>query len=226
LTGSGVLKGMNNAMDLAEALAEHEDLDHALETWSARQTRTGERMVALARQLEEALIWSIPDLLALGRGGDAKLVARSGQNTGRHSPIYRGANNGAEEVRMKRSEDYVTVVEVLELTAPYEEFEEAVRAATKRLEAEGIRELVSVNFYGEPGSTEAGAVLTFSDRERMFDHTEMISSWEEFQRFVATVKPLDVRVYGRLHSRSEAWIKQFGDIVSKKFEHHTAGFVR
>ena len=33
----------------------------ALETWSMEQTRTGERMVALARQLEEALIWSIPD---------------------------------------------------------------------------------------------------------------------------------------------------------------------
>jgi hypothetical protein len=28
---------------------------------------------------------------------------------------------------MMRPEDYVTVVEVLELTAPYEEFEEAVR---------------------------------------------------------------------------------------------------
>jgi hypothetical protein len=125
-----------------------------------------------------------------------------------------------------RAEDYVTVVEVLELTAPYEKFEEAVRAATERLETEGIRELVSINFYGEQGSTEAGAVLTFSDRERMLDHTEMISSWEEFQRFVGTVKPLDVRVYGRLHARSEAWIKQFGDIVSKKFEHHTAGFVR
>jgi 2-polyprenyl-6-methoxyphenol hydroxylase-like FAD-dependent oxidoreductase len=61
LTGSGVLKGMNNAMDLADALAGHDDVDDALETWSTGQTRTGERMVALARQLEEALIWSIPD---------------------------------------------------------------------------------------------------------------------------------------------------------------------
>jgi hypothetical protein len=26
---------------------------------------------------------------------------------------------------------------------------------------------VSVNFYAEPGSAEAGAILTFSDRERM-----------------------------------------------------------
>ncbi len=61
LTGSGVLKGITNAMDLADALAAHDDVDGALETWSVGQTRTGERMVALARQLERALIWSIPD---------------------------------------------------------------------------------------------------------------------------------------------------------------------
>jgi 2-polyprenyl-6-methoxyphenol hydroxylase-like FAD-dependent oxidoreductase len=61
LTGSGVLKGMTNAMDLSDALAGHDDVDDALETWSRGQTRTGERMVALARQLERALIWRIPD---------------------------------------------------------------------------------------------------------------------------------------------------------------------
>ena len=128
---------------------------------------------------------------------------------------------------MKRSgTEYVTLVEVFELTAPYEEFEEAILAVTERLEAEGVRELVSVNFYAEPGSTEAGAILTFSNREQMLEHMGMVSSWEEFRRFFAAVKPLDVRVYGRLNAEAEAWIGQFGDIVSRKFEHHTAGFVR
>ena len=134
----------------------------------------------------------------------------------------------AKEVPMKKpaAEEYVTLVEVLERTVPYEEFEEAIRAATERLEAEGVRELVSVNFYAEPDSTEAGAILTFSDRERMLDHIELISSWEEFRRFFGTVRPLDVRVYGRPSAGAEAWIGQFGDIVSRKFERHAAGFVR
>ena len=126
----------------------------------------------------------------------------------------------------KVATEYVSLVEVLELTVPYEEFEAAIRAATERLEAEGVRELVSINFYGEQGSTEVGAILTFSDRERITEHMRMISSWEEFMRFFATVKPLDVRIYGRLNEEAEAWIGQFGDIVSRKFEHHTAGFVR
>ena len=127
---------------------------------------------------------------------------------------------------MKQPEDYVTLVEALEITAPYEEFEEAIRATTERLEAEGVRELVSVNFYMEPGSTQAGAILIFSDSEAMLEHMDRVSLWEEYQRFFATVKPLDVRVYGRLNAEAEAWISRFGDTVSRKFEHHTAGFVR
>jgi len=54
----------------------------------------------------------------------------------------------------------------------------------------------------------------------------MVSEWEEFKRFFATVRPLDVRVYGRLSEEAEEWIGQFGDIMSRKFEDHVAGFVR
>jgi hypothetical protein len=121
---------------------------------------------------------------------------------------------------------YVTLVEVMELTRPFEEFADAIEAASRRLEAEGVEELVAVHFYGSPESTEAGAILTFSDRERMIDHIELISEWEEFERFFATVKPLDVRVYGKLGEEAEEWIGQFGDILSKQFNDHVAGFVR
>jgi hypothetical protein len=114
----------------------------------------------------------------------------------------------------------------MKLTRPFEEFADAIEAASRRLEAEGVRELVAVHFYGSPESTEAGAILTFSDRERMIDHIEMISKWEEFERFFATVKPLEVRVYGKLNEEAEGWIGRFGDILSRKFEDHVAGFVR
>ena len=124
-----------------------------------------------------------------------------------------------------QASDYVTLVEVLELTKPFEEFEAAIKAAARRLEAEGIKELVTLQFYIDPESTEAGAILTFSDRDRVMEHIGMISKWEEFERFFATVKPLDVRVYGKLSAEAEAWVRQF-DVVSKTFEDHAAGFVR
>jgi|SRR5215210_5780664 len=123
------------------------------------------------------------------------------------------------------AKEHVTLVEVMELTRPFEEFANAIGAASRSLEAEGVQELVAVNFYGSPESTEAGAVLAFSDRERMIDHIEMILEWEEFERFFATVKPLDVRVYGKLSEEAEEWIGQF-DVLSRKFEDHVAGFVR
>ena len=123
------------------------------------------------------------------------------------------------------ADQYVTLVEVLEVIVSYEEFARAVGDAVRRLETEGVRELVAVHFYGHPGSTEVGAILTFSERERMIEHIKMISDWEEFEKFFACVRPLDVRVYGRLSEEAEAWIGQF-DVISKQFEHHVAGFLR
>jgi hypothetical protein len=114
---------------------------------------------------------------------------------------------------------------VLELTRPFEEFAAAVQAAARRLEAEGIDALVTLQFYADPGSTEVGAILTFADRNRVMEHIDMITGWEEFERFFGTVKPIDVRVYGKPSAEAEEWVRQF-DVVSKTFEDHVAGFVR
>jgi hypothetical protein len=121
--------------------------------------------------------------------------------------------------------EHVTLVEVLELTTSFEEFAAAIQAAARRLEVEGIKELVTLQFYASPGSKEVGAILTFADRNRMMKHIEMITQWEEFERFFGTVKPIDVRVYGKLSAQAEEWVRQF-DVISKTFEKHVAGFVR
>ena len=70
-----------------------------------------------------------------------------------------------------------------------------------------------------------GAILAFADRDRILEHIDMIAGWEEFERFFGTVKPIDVRVYGKLSVKAQAWVRQFG-VVSKIFEEHVAGFVR
>jgi urocanate hydratase len=70
-----------------------------------------------------------------------------------------------------------------------------------------------------------GTILTFTDRNRMMKHIDMITAWEEFERFFGTVRPIDVRVYGKLSAEAKEWVGQFG-VVSKTFEDHVAGFVR
>jgi len=101
--------------------------------------------------------------------------------------------------------EHVTLVEVVELTRPFEEFAAAVQAAALRLEAEGIEELVTLQFYADPASTEVGSILTFTDRNRMMEHIDMITGWAEFERFFGTVKPIDVRVYGKLSAEAQEW---------------------
>lgn len=123
------------------------------------------------------------------------------------------------------AQNYITLVEVLEMLCPYEEFVSVVDAAVRRLEREGVRELVRIQFYAHPESTEVGALLTFSDPARIIDHINLIGQWDEFKRFIGAAKPLDVRIYGRMSPEAEAWVRQFG-VVSKTFEHHVAGFVR
>lgn len=125
----------------------------------------------------------------------------------------------------RRVDRDVTLVEVLELVAPFEEFERAIMAAVRRLETDGIRELVTVQFYASTTSPEIGVLLTFSDPDRMIDHMNLISGWEEFSAFARTVRLVDVKVHGVLPPKAEAWISAFGR-PSKRFERHVVGFVR
>ena len=60
-TASGVFKGINNAVDLARTISSYFDVDEALKDWGAAQARTGQQVAALADQLEQALVFDIPD---------------------------------------------------------------------------------------------------------------------------------------------------------------------
>ena len=55
-TGSGVFKGVNNAVDLAEALQANPTVDAALEIWGQTQTVTGQRLAVLGQQMEQVWI--------------------------------------------------------------------------------------------------------------------------------------------------------------------------
>lgn len=121
--------------------------------------------------------------------------------------------------------DYVTLAEIFELTASREEFEAVVSAAVRRLETEGIQKLIMVQFYAGPQPRELGAVLTFSDRNRMMDHVRMISGWPEFAQLLRVVRPVEVRVYGNLPPDVEAWMKSM-TIPILMFDQPVAGFVR
>ena len=60
-TGSGVFKGVNNALDLVAKLEETAQVEEALAQWDAEQTAAGKRLVVLGEQMEQAWIWAAVD---------------------------------------------------------------------------------------------------------------------------------------------------------------------
>ena len=64
-TASGVIKSIGNAVDLVSALSALPNVDDALALWSAHEAQAGTAMHLLGQQLEEALIWSIPDFATM-----------------------------------------------------------------------------------------------------------------------------------------------------------------
>jgi hypothetical protein len=121
--------------------------------------------------------------------------------------------------------DHVTLVERFRITRPLGEVAALLRLATARLEREGVRALVAMNFYLDEESGDLGAVITFEDATQFLAHIEMVSRWPEFQAFANAIRLVEMRIHGRVSPEVEAWIRQFdGTIV--KLERHIAGFVR
>ena len=122
--------------------------------------------------------------------------------------------------------DYMTLVEVLELTDSAEAYASAVGALVRRVEAEGPEGVVTYQFYTDPDSGEAGAIITFADPRAIGEHMARISDWPEFLRFARTAKLVDLRIYGVLSPEGEEWMARGSFRANKTFAGHVAGFVR
>lgn len=60
-SAAGALKGINDAVTLAEALKSHDTVDAALTKWNTERTATNNGLVQFGNQLGQALVKEIPD---------------------------------------------------------------------------------------------------------------------------------------------------------------------
>jgi len=74
-SAAGALKGINDAIALAEALRTHRSLDEALTDWDRTQTETNNNLVRFGNQLGRALVTEIPDWSGMDAGGMEKWFA-------------------------------------------------------------------------------------------------------------------------------------------------------
>lgn len=126
---------------------------------------------------------------------------------------------------MASPDDYLTLVESFDLLVPFDEFSAVVTAVMKRLEAEGVPSLASMQFYqgSEPG--RIGAVIRFSNADHLDTHIAMISGWDEFERFSKMIKVVDIRIFGKVTPAAEAFVRSFDGHLEKAGP-FVAGFVR
>jgi hypothetical protein len=91
---------------------------------------------------------------------------------------------------------HITIVAQFELTYPREDFEDALRALVRRVEAEGVPDLLAYQFYTSPHSSKGGGVITFANEQAMRNHQQLVADWEEYLRLQTMMKLVDLRLFG------------------------------
>lgn len=116
---------------------------------------------------------------------------------------------------MPDARDATTLVEILEVTGPFDEAVALIRATIARLEREGVPGLASMQFYTDEARRELAAVITFADPAQMLAHTAQLSGWDEFRRFSSMIKLKEMRIHGTVGPEVRAWMAQFPGAVTQ-----------
>lgn len=120
---------------------------------------------------------------------------------------------------------HVTLVEILDVLAPFDEVTELMRALMQRLEREGVPGIASMQFYTDEAARQLAAVIRFWDPAQLIDHTKLLSSWSEFARFSSMIELKEMRIHGVVPPAVLAWLEQFQG-PKKQYQRYVAGFVR
>lgn len=115
---------------------------------------------------------------------------------------------------MSDARDATTLVEILEVTGSFDEAEALLTATLTRLEREGVPGLASMQFYTDEPRRQLAAVITFTDPSQMLAHTAQLSGWDEFRRFSALIKLVEMRIHGSVGDDVRAWMGQFSGTVT------------
>lgn len=115
---------------------------------------------------------------------------------------------------MPAARDAVTLVELLEVTGPFDEAVTLLQTVLARLEHEGVSGLASMQFYADEPRRHLGVIITFSDPAQLLAHTAQISGWDEFRRFSAMFNLLEMRIHGAVSPEVRAWIARFEGTVT------------
>jgi hypothetical protein len=105
-------------------------------------------------------------------------------------------------------ERQLTILNLYELKGTPEEFERAVRALAKRVEAEGHPGLLSYRFFVNAPESRARAVVEYEGPDAWIGHHELSMGWPEMRALHAAASLEEVSFFGPLTPEIKEWIER------------------
>jgi hypothetical protein len=101
----------------------------------------------------------------------------------------------------------LTILNLYRLKRPSEEFEHAVNALAKRVEAEGHPGILSYRFYVNAPENTARAIIEYEGPDAWIGHHEISMGWPEMSAVHAAASLEEVTFFGPVTPEIRDWIE-------------------
>jgi hypothetical protein len=123
----------------------------------------------------------------------------------------------------------LTLVETFEITGSFSDYKEKVTAFCRKVEQDGLTDVLTMQFYASPQAGEAYLILTLTDGDAFDHHAAFVRSIDEVRPYMMTARLKQIRVFGTLNADRAKELQEFGAQHGVDFEwvsEHVIGFIR
>jgi hypothetical protein len=123
----------------------------------------------------------------------------------------------------------LTLVETFEITGSFADYSEKVTAFCRKVEQDGLADVLAMQFYASQQAGEAYLILAVADGDAFDRHGAFIRSVDEIRPYMKTARLKQMRVFGTLNANRAKELQELGAQHGVDFEwisEHVIGFIR
>jgi len=123
----------------------------------------------------------------------------------------------------------LTLVETFEITGSFADYTEKVTAFCRKVEQDGLADVLTMQFYASEHAGEAYLILTVTDGDAFDQHGAFIRSIDEVRPYMKTARLKQMRVFGTLNADRAKELQELGakhDVDFEWVSEHVSGFIR
>jgi hypothetical protein len=127
------------------------------------------------------------------------------------------------------SRHLLTLVETFEITGPFADYKETVTAFCRKIEQDGIADVLAMQFYASQDAGEAYLILTLKSADAFDNHSAFVRSIDEVRPYMKTARLKQMRAFGAMNAERAKQLQEVGAQRGVDFEwvpEHVTGFIR